>query len=130
MHHFELRNYFGQVIDLKTENCLIVTLPSVNQKKDFEHLIRLKENYNKISENIPNIFVLVHQKEDDIKSLLKKKNFPFPILSDSKARIIKTLGAYLKPLGIVQRSTFIFNHQGNISFNKTFMSNLEEHFLF
>ncbi|NME67089.1 redoxin domain-containing protein [Flammeovirga aprica] len=130
METFELRNYKGQVHRFQLENTLIAFLPTVSSKLDKEHLHLLKEQMKAITKHVENVFVIVHQNEEEIAKVLKKKNFPFPILADSKARIAKQLQCYLLPIGIVQRSSFLYDINGALLFRKTFMSNIEEHFEF
>ncbi|OHX65454.1 TlpA family protein disulfide reductase [Flammeovirga pacifica] len=131
--NFELRDYNQKVFkfsQLEKQTFLLVFINDVDTLRDQQHLQALKEIYSSLIEQEVQLLLISSLSELKISDKLKKKRFPYPILSDPKRRLSKYLKIEIPQLSLVQRSTVVYQKSFQEIDRFTFMSSPEKHIEF
>ncbi|MBB3696440.1 peroxiredoxin family protein [Flammeovirga yaeyamensis] len=133
MHFFEnleLRNESEKLYKFNTlqhQKFFLVLINDVQTLRDQQHLDLLKSNYMDIESANYEIYVICSLSENQIKQQLKKRVYPFPILSDPSRRIAKFLKTEIPQLSLSQRTTVAFDHDFIEVDRCVFMSTPQKH---
>ncbi|ANQ48546.1 peroxiredoxin family protein [Flammeovirga sp. MY04] len=133
MHFFEnleLRNESEKLYKfnpLKHQKFFLVLINDVQTLRDQQHLDLLKSKYLDIDSASYEIYVICSLSENQIKQQLKKRVYPFPILSDPSRRIAKFLKTEIPQLSLTQRTTVAFDHDFIEVVRCVFMSTPQKH---
>ncbi|AZQ62035.1 redoxin domain-containing protein [Flammeovirga pectinis] len=130
LQNIELLTSKGEVFRFKEvihQKLQITFLASCEAKLDVEHLKRLKLAYNTILEKHFYPIVIINCNDTLLQKNIKKLKLPFLVLSDPSARIAKRFNCFLKPIGIIQRSTIWFEENEKQIKKINYMSDVNQH---
>ncbi|MBB6460622.1 peroxiredoxin family protein [Flammeovirga kamogawensis] len=115
---------FNDIVHKKLQ---ITFLASCNAKLDIEHLKEIKSVYQSILNKHFYPIVIINSSDSLLQKNIKKLKLPFKVLSDPSARIAKKFNCFLRPIGIVQRSTIWFDKEKKQLAKINYMSDISYH---